>query len=55
TTRAHRTPTLTAASPQEKKRKHSAGEKSSPRKSLKVTIKQKPKTTSIPPPSDDRV
>ncbi|GKD75925.1 hypothetical protein Tco_1334207, partial [Tanacetum coccineum] len=51
TTRAHRIPTLTAASPQEKNRKHSAGEKSSPRKSLKVTIKQKPKTTSIPPPT----
>ncbi|GJU44216.1 hypothetical protein Tco_1201482 [Tanacetum coccineum] len=35
------TPTLTAASPQEKKRKQSDGETSSPRKSLKVTIKQK--------------
>ncbi|GJY16240.1 hypothetical protein Tco_0386662 [Tanacetum coccineum] len=47
-------PTLTAASPQGKKRKQSAGETCSPRKSLKVTIKQKPNTTSIPPPSDDR-
>ncbi|GJW44988.1 hypothetical protein Tco_0073787 [Tanacetum coccineum] len=37
-----------------KKRKQSARETSSPRKSLKVTIKQKPKTISIPPPSDDR-
>ncbi|GKA62394.1 hypothetical protein Tco_0761913 [Tanacetum coccineum] len=37
-----------------KKRKQSSGETSSPRKSLKVTIKQKVKTTSIPPPSDDR-
>ncbi|GJY42818.1 hypothetical protein Tco_0431031 [Tanacetum coccineum] len=37
-----------------KKKKQSAGETSSPKKSLKVTIKQKPKTTSIPPPSDDR-
>ncbi|GKE79934.1 hypothetical protein Tco_1549934 [Tanacetum coccineum] len=48
------TPTLTAASPQGKKRKQSAEETSSPGKSLKVTIKQKPKTISIPPPSDDR-
>ncbi|GJX03817.1 hypothetical protein Tco_0189733 [Tanacetum coccineum] len=54
TTKAHRTPTLTTVSPQGKKRKQSAGETSSPNKSLKVTIKQKPKTTSIPPPSDDR-
>nr|GEW69004.1 hypothetical protein [Tanacetum cinerariifolium] len=38
----------------EKKRKQSARETSSPRKSLKVTIKQKAKTTSIPPPSNDR-
>nr|GEW30872.1 retrovirus-related Pol polyprotein from transposon TNT 1-94 [Tanacetum cinerariifolium] len=35
------------------KRKQSANETSSPRKSLEVTIKQKPKTTLIPPPSDD--
>nr|GEV15946.1 hypothetical protein [Tanacetum cinerariifolium] len=35
------TPTLTIASPQGKKRKKSAGETSSPLKSLKVTIKQK--------------
>nr|GEX16827.1 hypothetical protein [Tanacetum cinerariifolium]GEX16828.1 hypothetical protein [Tanacetum cinerariifolium]GEX16829.1 hypothetical protein [Tanacetum cinerariifolium]GEX16830.1 hypothetical protein [Tanacetum cinerariifolium] len=54
TPRAHKTPTLTAVSPQGKKRKQSAREISSPRKSLKVTIKQKPKTTSIPPPSDDK-
>nr|GEW17152.1 ribonuclease H [Tanacetum cinerariifolium] len=37
-----------------KKRKQSARETSSPKKSLKVSIKQKPKTTPIPPPSDDR-
>ncbi|GJV72351.1 integrase, catalytic region, zinc finger, CCHC-type containing protein [Tanacetum coccineum] len=37
-----------------KKRKQSARETSSPRKSLKVTIKKKAKTTPIPPPSDDR-
>ncbi|GJR73119.1 hypothetical protein Tco_0085484 [Tanacetum coccineum] len=35
-----------------KKRKQSAGETGSSRKSLKVTIKQKANTTSIPPPSD---
>ncbi|GKF78465.1 hypothetical protein Tco_0234033 [Tanacetum coccineum] len=52
---AHRSPTLTTASPQKKKRKQVAGETSSPRKSLKVTIKQrKQRTTSIPPPGDDR-
>ncbi|GJY19745.1 hypothetical protein Tco_0391236, partial [Tanacetum coccineum] len=56
TPRAHRTPTLTAASPQRKKRKQSAGETSSPRKSLKVTqyIQKKQSTTLIQPPSDDR-
>ncbi|GJV61129.1 hypothetical protein Tco_1467229 [Tanacetum coccineum] len=55
TPRAHRTPTLTAASPQGKKRKQSAGETSSLRKSLKVTIIQKKQsTTLIQPPSDDR-
>ncbi|GKB40059.1 retrovirus-related pol polyprotein from transposon TNT 1-94 [Tanacetum coccineum] len=38
-----------------KKRKQIAGEISSPRKSLKVTIKQKQaKNTPIPPPSDDK-
>ncbi|GKC81266.1 hypothetical protein Tco_1136983, partial [Tanacetum coccineum] len=41
THRAHRTPTLTTASHQGKKKKQSAGETSSPQKSLKVTIKQK--------------
>ncbi|GKG29556.1 hypothetical protein Tco_0419454, partial [Tanacetum coccineum] len=55
TPRAHRTPTITAASPQGKKRKQSAGETSSPRKSLKVIIRQKKQsTTLIPPPSDDK-
>ncbi|GJW91836.1 hypothetical protein Tco_0169389 [Tanacetum coccineum] len=39
----------------ELKRKQSARETSSPRKSLKVTIRQKKQsTTLIPPPSDDR-
>nr|GEZ55299.1 hypothetical protein [Tanacetum cinerariifolium] len=41
TPKAHKTPTLTTFSPQGKKRKQSAGETSSPQKSLKVTIKQK--------------
>ncbi|GJT54558.1 hypothetical protein Tco_0989612 [Tanacetum coccineum] len=51
---AHRSPTLTTSSPQ-KKRKPVAGETSSPRKSLKVTIRQKkPCKTSLPPPGDDR-
>ncbi|GJY72020.1 hypothetical protein Tco_0475723 [Tanacetum coccineum] len=39
TPRAHRTPTLTA-SPQGKKRKQSAGESSSPHKSLKITVRK---------------
>ncbi|GKG55177.1 hypothetical protein Tco_0563164, partial [Tanacetum coccineum] len=55
TPKAHRTPTLTDASPQGKKRKQSVGETSSPRKSFKVTIRQKNQsTTPIPPPGDDR-
>nr|GEW56879.1 hypothetical protein [Tanacetum cinerariifolium] len=41
TPRAYKTPTLTAASPQGKKRKQSVAEMSAPEKSLKVTIKQK--------------
>ncbi|GJS34052.1 hypothetical protein Tco_0532434 [Tanacetum coccineum] len=49
------TPTLTTASPQWKKRKQSARETSSPRKSLKVTIRKKKQTTTLlPPPSDDK-
>ncbi|GJR94164.1 hypothetical protein Tco_0266338 [Tanacetum coccineum] len=40
TPRAHRTPTLTAANPQEKKRKQIVGESSSPQKSFKITIRQ---------------
>ncbi|GKD52390.1 hypothetical protein Tco_1281366 [Tanacetum coccineum] len=55
TPKAHRTPTLTTASPQGKKRKRRAGETSSPRKPLKVTIRQKKQSTPlIPPPGDDR-
>ncbi|GKA51181.1 hypothetical protein Tco_0744377 [Tanacetum coccineum] len=46
TPRAHKTPTLTAASPQGKKRKQSAGETSSPQKSLKeLTVTVSPSTT----------
>ncbi|GJU84043.1 hypothetical protein Tco_1291589 [Tanacetum coccineum] len=41
TPRAYRTPILTTASPQEKKRKQSVGETSSLKKSLKITIRQK--------------
>ncbi|GJV79091.1 hypothetical protein Tco_1514961 [Tanacetum coccineum] len=55
TPRAHRTPTVSTASPQGKKRKQIVGESSSPRKSQKVTImKKKQSTTPIPPPGDDR-
>ncbi|GKC21822.1 hypothetical protein Tco_1023972 [Tanacetum coccineum] len=55
TPRAHRTPTLTTASPQGKKRKQSAGETSSPRKSLKVTIRKKKQTTTpLLPPGDNK-
>ncbi|GJS98293.1 retrovirus-related pol polyprotein from transposon TNT 1-94 [Tanacetum coccineum] len=41
TPRAHRTPTVSTASPQGKKRKQIVGESSSPQKSLKITIRQK--------------
>ncbi|GJS31632.1 ribonuclease H-like domain-containing protein [Tanacetum coccineum] len=41
THRAHRTPTVSTASPQGKKRKQIIGESSSPPKSLKITIRQK--------------
>ncbi|GJZ27813.1 hypothetical protein Tco_0572460, partial [Tanacetum coccineum] len=55
---AHRIPTPTAIVSnvvQKKKRKQVAGESSTPRKSLKVTIKKlKQILTPIPPPSDDR-
>ncbi|GKA65386.1 hypothetical protein Tco_0765093 [Tanacetum coccineum] len=54
TPRAHRTPTLTIVSPQGKKTKQSAGETSSPRKPLKVTIRQKKQITpSILPPKEE--
>ncbi|GKF66021.1 hypothetical protein Tco_0192538 [Tanacetum coccineum] len=54
TPRAYRTPTLTASS-QGNKRKQSARELSSPRKTHKITIKRKQQSkTSIPPPGDDR-
>ncbi|GJW78609.1 hypothetical protein Tco_0140291 [Tanacetum coccineum] len=40
TPRAHRTPTVSTASPHGKKRKQTARESSSPQKSLKITIRQ---------------
>ncbi|GKE92821.1 hypothetical protein Tco_1573916, partial [Tanacetum coccineum] len=54
--RAHKTPTLNDASPQGKKRKQGAGETSSPRKSLKVTIGQKKQSIpSLPPPVQEKL
>nr|GEV17487.1 hypothetical protein [Tanacetum cinerariifolium] len=51
---AYRTPTSTATA-QKKKRKQVARETSSPKKSFKVTVKQKkPSTIPIPLPSDDK-
>nr|GEU41282.1 hypothetical protein [Tanacetum cinerariifolium] len=41
TPRAHRTPTISTASPQGKKMKQIVGESSSPKKSVKITIRQK--------------
>ncbi|GKG35751.1 hypothetical protein Tco_0440905, partial [Tanacetum coccineum] len=57
TPNAHRTPPTAVVDDvaKKKKRKQVAGELSSPRKSLKVTIKQKkPSTTLIPLPNDDK-
>nr|GEV13802.1 hypothetical protein [Tanacetum cinerariifolium] len=55
TPRAHRTPTLTTASPQGKKRKQTVGESSSTRKLHKITIRKKKQcTTLIPLTGDDR-
>ncbi|GJV14995.1 hypothetical protein Tco_1360318 [Tanacetum coccineum] len=52
---AHRSPTFTTGIALNKKRKQVVRETSSPRKSLKVTIRQKKQsTTSISPPGDDR-
>ncbi|GKE29752.1 hypothetical protein Tco_1445136 [Tanacetum coccineum] len=48
-------PTFTANSPQGKKRKQSISESSSPKKSHKITIRNKKQIiTPIPPPGDDR-
>nr|GEX34026.1 hypothetical protein [Tanacetum cinerariifolium] len=56
TPRAYRTPTLTTKNSQGKKRKQSAGETSSLRQSLKVTIRQKKQTTTlIPPPIQEKL
>ncbi|GJX00473.1 hypothetical protein Tco_0184386 [Tanacetum coccineum] len=55
TPRAHRTPTVSTASPQGKKRKQTVRESNSPRKSQKITIKKKKQSsTLILPPCDDR-
>ncbi|GJV62774.1 hypothetical protein Tco_1473602 [Tanacetum coccineum] len=55
TLRDHRTPTVFTTSPQGKKRRQSAKETSSPRKSQKITIrKKKQSSTLIPTLSDDR-
>ncbi|GJR88063.1 hypothetical protein Tco_0212074 [Tanacetum coccineum] len=55
TPRAHRTPTVSTASPQGKKKKQIVGESSLPKKLQKITIRKKKRSTnSIPPPSDDR-
>ncbi|GKA43658.1 retrovirus-related pol polyprotein from transposon TNT 1-94 [Tanacetum coccineum] len=55
TPRAHRTPTISTASPQGKKRKQSVGESSSPRKLHKITIRKKKQSTNlIPCLGDDR-
>ncbi|GJW15103.1 hypothetical protein Tco_0019236 [Tanacetum coccineum] len=55
TPRAHRTPTLTAST-YGKKRKQTAGESSSLRKSHKITIrKKKQSTTPIPPPAQENI
>ncbi|GJY48893.1 hypothetical protein Tco_0438849, partial [Tanacetum coccineum] len=55
TPRAHRTPTLTAST-YGKKRKQTAGESSSLRKSYKITIrKKKQSTTPIPPPAQENI
>ncbi|GKD11274.1 hypothetical protein Tco_1190959 [Tanacetum coccineum] len=55
TPRTHMTPIVSTASPQGKKRKQTAGESSSPRKSHKITIKKKKQSTiPIQPLGDDR-
>ncbi|GJQ94154.1 retrovirus-related pol polyprotein from transposon TNT 1-94 [Tanacetum coccineum] len=55
TPRAYKTPTVSTASPQGKKRKQTVRESSSPRKSHKITIRRKKQsTTPILPPGDDR-
>ncbi|GJX79465.1 copia protein [Tanacetum coccineum] len=55
TLRDHRTPIVSTTSPRGKKRRQSAEETSSPRKSQKITIrKKKQSSTLIPTLSDDR-
>ncbi|GJZ46725.1 hypothetical protein Tco_0600557 [Tanacetum coccineum] len=52
---AHRSPTISASPPVSKKRKQIAGESSSPRKSLKITIKQKQIVEKDDDDSEDRI
>ncbi|GJV29079.1 hypothetical protein Tco_1385527 [Tanacetum coccineum] len=55
TPRAHRSPTVSADPPETKKRKQIAGESSSPRKSLKITIKQRQIVEKDDDDSEDRI
>ncbi|GKA38703.1 hypothetical protein Tco_0731254 [Tanacetum coccineum] len=55
TPRAPRTPTVSASPQETKKRKQAAGESSSPRKSLKITIKQKQLVEKDDDDSEDRI
>ncbi|GJT75933.1 hypothetical protein Tco_1042658 [Tanacetum coccineum] len=52
---AHRSPTVSASPPETKKRKQIARESSSPRKSLKITIKQKQLVEKDDDDSEDRI
>ncbi|GJW02838.1 hypothetical protein Tco_1561694 [Tanacetum coccineum] len=55
TPRAHRSPTISAGPLEMKKRKQTTGESSLPRKSLKITIKQKQIFEKDDDDSDDRI
>ncbi|GJR99305.1 hypothetical protein Tco_0315814 [Tanacetum coccineum] len=55
TPRAHRSPTISANPLETKKRKQTTGESSSPRKSLKITIKQKQIVEKDDDDSEDRI
>ncbi|GKD67653.1 hypothetical protein Tco_1321743, partial [Tanacetum coccineum] len=55
TPRAHRSPTVSANPLEMKKRKQTVGESSSPRKSLKITIKQRQTVEKDDDDSEDRI